>query len=506
MNTGKTLIFYFLLTFLLFINNGKIVSAQQIKNPFSMISRGDTLYISIKSAVTDALKRNPTVTIQALEQDKAKSLVSLEISSFEPQITASATQSKSELQRLLGTRVEPLKMSLNNNQYLVGITEVLPTGTNISANASMSGQVSSLYTDQFSGNVGFTITQSLLQGFGLGAGMANLRKANIDLDITNMEMKAIAEQLVADVEKTYWEYYLASQEINIQKKSMELAEKQLQETMERVNVGKLSELEIAAVNAEVAQRKEALIDAQSNYEQVRLKLIHLLNPGDTDQWSKNIFTTDSPFDPADSLDTVENHEKIGLKYRPDLIQAKLSLKKGEVDVVKTRNGLLPKMDFFITFARTSYSQSFGHATPDISSPFYNINGGFNFALPLTDRNARAAYKYANTSKKQLELSLENMQRMVQLDIRSSYIEVLRSREQIDATKITRSLQEKKLDAELEKFRVGKSTNFLVLQAQRDFISSQLDEARSMVSYLNSLINLYQMEGTLLDRRGINAAY
>ncbi|MCI0514739.1 TolC family protein, partial [candidate division KSB1 bacterium] len=88
-------------------------------------------------------------------------------------------------------------------------------------------------------------------------------------------------------------------------------------------------------------------------------------------------------------------------------------------------------------------------------------------------------------------------------VRAAHIEVLRSRQQIEATRVTRELQDQKLAAELEKFRVGKSTNYLVLQAQRDFTASQLDEARSMVAYLNSLVNLYLMEGTLLDRRHLS---
>jgi outer membrane protein TolC len=65
-------------------------------------------------------------------------------------------------------------------------------------------------------------------------------------------------------------------------------------------------------------------------------------------------------------------------------------------------------------------------------------------------------------------------------------------------------EEKKLAAEVEKFRVGKSTNILVLQAQRDFTASRLDEASAMVAYLDALVSLYQSEGSLLERRGINA--
>ena len=81
--------------------------------------------------------------------------------------------------------------------------------------------------------------------------------------------------------------------------------------------------------------------------------------------------------------------------------------------------------------------------------------------------------------------------------------MLRSQQQIEATRVTRELQERKLEAELEKFRVGKSTNFLVLQAQRDVTASHLNEARAQVLYLSALTNLYLMEGTLLDRRGMD---
>ena len=93
--------------------------------------------------------------------------------------------------------------------------------------------------------------------------------------------------------------------------------------------------------------------------------------------------------------------------------------------------------------------------------------------------------------------------MVQWDIRAAYAEILRARQQIEATTVTRELQEKRLEAEQEKFRVGKSINYLVLQAQRDYTASQLDGTRAMVAYLYALVDLYVAEGTLLERRGVN---
>jgi len=472
------------------------------QNLFHQLHQADTLKIDLQEAILTALEHNPSVSIQRLQPKIAKTWVKEQGAIYDPTISASANKTKTKQQRFLGSRPDPFELTSDRSQYDVGISQNLPTGTTISANASMSASLSSIYTDQFSGNVGITVTQALLQGFGLGTNLANLRKARIDYEISKAELKGVAEEIIASVEKAYWVLYLTREEINIQQRSLELAQKQLKESEERVAVGKLPELELAAVHAEVATRSEALIDAQSRYEQARLSFLYLLNPSDQTSWATIPFPVDKPFVPVDTLDTIDVHEQLGLKYRVDLQQARLSLQKGEIEITRTKNGLLPKLDFFITFGRTTYSKTFRDAIPDIHSPFYDINGGLTFYFPVTDRQAIAQYSRAKHSREQMELSLKNMERLVQWDVRSAYIEVLRSKEQITATRVARELQAQKLEAELEKFRVGKSTNFLVLQAQRDFTASQLNEARSMVAYLNALVDLYLMEGTLLERRGI----
>ena len=58
--------------------------------------------------------------------------------------------------------------------------------------------------------------------------------------------------------------------------------------------------------------------------------------------------------------------------------------------------------------------------------------------------------------------------------------------------------------ETEKFRVGKSTSLWVAQAQRDVVSSQIAEVEAVVNCLKALVELYRLEGSLLERRGVIA--
>ena len=71
-----------------------------------------------------------------------------------------------------------------------------------------------------------------------------------------------------------------------------------------------------------------------------------------------------------------------------------------------------------------------------------------------------------------------------------------------ATAATRRLQEQKVQSETEKFRLGKSTSLLVAQAQRDLVASQISEVQAAVSYLKAFVEIYRLEGSLLERRGI----
>lgn len=469
------------------------------------VAGSDTLSISLQEAILTAFDRNPTVAIQRLAPEISETGVMGASAEFYPQLSLSVNASKSKSQRFLGPEREPFVLTSERQQYDLSVSEALPTGTSASVNAGFSRSLSSQYEEQYVGQLGLTVTQSLLQGLGTGYNLANLRKARIDVDISNLELKGVAEGIVADVEKAYWDLFLARQEIEIQRRSLDLAEKQLSESVERIAVGKLAEFELATVQAEVATRNEALIDAESRYEQARLQFLYLLNPSGQPNWDVIPVTSDRPIVPADTLASVAVHERLALKYRPDLLQAKLDLEKNSLDLARTKNGLLPRLDLFVTLGKTGYASSFKESVPDLGNPYYDMTGGLTLDFPIFNRQARADHARTKYSREQLELALVNMERLVQRDVRSAYVEVLRSREQIEATKVARDLEEKKTAAELEKYRVGKSTNYLVLQAQRDLIQSQLNEAGARVAYLEALVDLYQMEGTLLERRGLRAA-
>ena len=100
--------------------------------------------------------------------------------------------------------------------------------------------------------------------------------------------------------------------------------------------------------------------------------------------------------------------------------------------------------------------------------------------------------------------MDNLKQLAEVDVRSAYVEVVRSREQVAATSAARQLQEEVLEAEPGKLLVGQSTALLVAVAARDLLNSQITESLAIVTHLDAYIELYRLEGSLLERRGLDA--
>jgi outer membrane protein TolC len=333
----------------------------------------------------------------------------------------------------------------------------------------------------------------------------DLRKARVDTDISQYELRGFAETLVADVERAYWEYSLARRQGEIVNESLSLAEQQLREIEHRIRVGDLPETELAAARAEVALRREALINVRSRLAIARLTLQRLIDPDGLTGPRQDLRLSTEPAVPDAPLGSLESHVDQALNLRSDLNQARLQLAKGELDLVKTRNGLLPRLDLFITLGDTAYAASFGEAGRDIDGREIDVVGGVRGEYPFGNREARSTHKRAVLTLEQTTEALRNAMDLVRVDVETGCIEVERTREQVSATATTRKLQEEKLRAEMVKFKVGRSTAILVAQAQRDLLVSQVAEVDAVARHLQALVTLFRLEGTLLDRRGLKVS-
>ncbi|MBE3096867.1 MAG: TolC family protein [Planctomycetes bacterium] len=457
--------------------------------------------ITVTQAMLLALQNNQALAVERLNPAIFRTFVQQQRAVFDPVLSAALQRDRARVLAQGPGRMASAMAAGNTAE--VGVQEFFPTGTQVALAASTDvGHSTTSPKDFFATRYGLSVTQALLRGFGMDVNLASLRQARVDVLASEYELRGFAEALVAQVEQAYWDYVLAQRNIEIFTQSLQLAEQQLKETEERIRVGKLADIERAAAEAEVALRREDLINARSALATSHLVLLRLMNPAKADFWTREVTVQTLPEQPKETLEDVGEHVKVSQRLRPDLNQARLQVQRGDLEIVKTRNGLLPRMDLFLTLGKTGYAQSFGNSYTNLHEQGYDLLVGVNVEYPLLNRDARAVNQRAHLTRQQAVESVGNLGQLVEVDVRTAYIEVQRSQEQVAATAVTRKLQEEKVRAETEKFRVGKSTTLLVAQAQRDLLASQISEVQAVVANLKAWIEFYRLEGSLLERRGI----
>jgi outer membrane protein len=461
------------------------------------------LELSVEQAIMLALRNNRDLHVRQIGPIIAGTFEQIERGVYDPELFIDYQyfeEKATEISRSTGSQYN---VDGSETTAAAGIRQELPTGTTFELAAEHDYSESDRTPEQYGARVGLSITQSLLRGFGPAANLARVRQARLESVASVYELRGFTEALLAETETAYWNYILANKEIEIFERSLDVAQRQLEEVELRIEVGIYPEIEAAAARAEVARREQALIDARSLLEERRLRLLKLINPH-PDGWSDILITATSKpdFEPQPITD-MQDRLELALRLRPDLNEAHVRLDQNLLETIMTRNGLLPKLDLFVALGQTGYADSFSKSFDALDGETYDFTVGVRLNHFIGNRAAEARYLAARASRRQAEEAVANLEQIVKLDVMLAINEVERSRQQIVATRATRILEEETVKAEKERFDVGRSTALLVSQAQRDLLVSSIAEVRAIVNYRIALIGLYRAEGSLLERRGVS---
>ena len=461
--------------------------------------------LSVEEAVALALQHNPELTSERQAPIVAGSFEQVERARFDPTLFGEVGASRALTQQQFDNTNETLDITNERQNLALGLRQTLPTGTDLELAISQDRSESNRSPTQSGAEVGLTVTQALLRGFGIANNLVALRQARTDVAASAYQLRGFVSALVADVERLYWDYVGARERIRILEASKALAERQVEATRTRIEVGAQPRTELAAVRAEAARREQALIDGRAAAEQLQADLLQLLSPPGEPAWQRSLQPRSGPEVEAGAIPEAGEHIALAERRRAELNEARLLLARNELETVATRNGLLPRLDLFITMGQTGFAESFGDAWQRVEDrDTYNLSAALQFEYPLGNRAARAEDRRAGAETRRAEESLRNLTSLVRAEVAKAVREVERSAAQIEASAATLALQEQTLEAEQARLEVGRSTSLLVAQAQRDLLQAQLDRADAFIAYRKALIALYRLDGSLLTRRLIDA--
>ena len=485
---------------------------------------GTQVDLTLDEATQRALERNLDIAVERLNPQT----FDLNIARIRAAYRPTATSTISQL-----SRVQPPTSTLNGgtivdntiSTYNSGIFQQVPWGGGAFAfqfnnNKQVTSNNLVNYNPAFNNNFAMTLTQPLLRGFLIDNNRQQLVVTALNRDASEIELRGTIATTLANVRNAYWELVFAIQALEVARGSLDLASKLVADNRARVEVGALAPLDVVQAQAEEATRQQALAQADAQERTSELALKRLIVSGTDDPlWNAEINPVDRPTFMPEPLD-VQGAVRKALDNRTDLQIARKTIQSNDVTLKYMRNLTLPELDLTAMyganglggtqFRRTGSgvtSQIIGTVPGGYGDAWRTLTGrdyptwnlALNFSYPIGASAQDAQVARAKVQLNQSAAQLRSLELQVATDVTNAALQVQSGLTRYQAATVARSLAQQRLDAEQSRFEVGLSTNFLVVQAQRDLATAQNTELRALLDYRKALVDYERLQETPLNR-------
>ena len=379
-----------------------------------------------------------------------------------------------------------------------------------------------------------TVTQPLLQGFGLAINNRNIRVAKNNLKAADYVFRQQLINSVANVVQLYWSLVAANSTVNVNRQAVAVAQKLYDDNKKQVEIGTLAPIEVVRAEAQLATAQQALVAAQSAVLQLEAVLKSALSRNGLARpeiLGAHVIPTDPIRIPeTEAIQPVQDLVSRALENRPDIAQSRIQLDNAGIILTGTRNALLPTLSlvgdmrsnaligsqntvegvsattgllqvppiadpFFVGGYGGALAQLFGR-----NFPTYSI--GLNLTIPLRNRAAQANMATASVNLRQNQLLLQRQINQIRVDVQNAITAVNQARTQYEAAVKGRVLQEQTLDADQKKLALGATTVYQVIQDQRDLTTAAAAEVTAQATYAGARVQLDVATGSTLASNNV----
>ncbi len=495
------------------------VSALPAPVPGAPSTTGGILPLDLADAYQLALARNLDLVVGRYNIAVANSSIHANSGIFDPNLLFGVdgdftrSPSASELE---GSLVQESR----NTRFGLTLDALLPSSTYLRLDTGMTrGATNSQFffiDPRYNADVSFSLRQPLLRDFGSLVTRQGIVVAQNVRDRTAETFEIGVVAVLQQVEESYWNLVASRRAVEVSEQSLELAQRLLGETDERVKVGTSAPIDLVQSETGVATRRQDLIAAGNLAANAEDALKAVLGFDAPEEWLTEIETTEAyefapmDIDLAQAIDTA-------LARRPEVRRKLLELEQLEYDVRVARNRVLPSLDLEASYgwggiggdARIDEDDD---GTTDIVIPggagdawdqvfdfdFPHWRLGVQFGIPIGNNEAQGLLAQRRYEQQRSTIELNAIRQQIIQEVRVAVRALEDGKALVEASLAARDLSERNLEAEETKFDNGLSTNYQVLEIQEDLAQAQLALIRAYLDYRKANIGYRVATGTLLD--------
>ena len=472
----------------------------------------EPLRLTLDDAVRRAVENNPDLAIVRLDTEVVAARVGESRGAFVPVFSTQIGRSSSvtpPASVLLGDR----GVDVDDWFSSTGVRQRLPWGSGTwsasweTARTTTNNPISSFDPSLESG-FQLAFSQPLLKDRTIDAARQQYTIARRNQDSSDLRFREAVVQTVAAVKQAYWTLKATRANVAVQQRSLELARELARENRVRVDAGQIPPIDLVQAEAEVAQRRENLIRANTGAEDAEDALRRLIvDPADASFWQVRLEPVGEPPTLA-MLPDIDAAVAKALGQRYDLARAGHELENARTTVDFLNNQRLPDVRLETSyrgnglggtqFLRTggfpglvtgTRNRGFGDALGQVfTSDYPTWSMGLTVSYPIGRSFEAASYARADVERRQAAQKIASLRVQAAETVRRAGRQIHSTAERVEAARAGATLAEERLQSERRRFDAGLSTTFLVTQAQRDLLEAQVNLLQTTLEYESALVN------------------
>jgi outer membrane protein len=445
------------------------------------------------------------------------------IPQFDPALSSQVNWTHQTTPEINLTTVGVPALTTNTTNVDAGYSQGFGPGTQLNVTFNNSRQTLNSFESNFSpytaSNLGFTVTQPLLRGFGLAVNRRFIRIAKNEGKIAGLLLEQQLIATVYGVVRLYTDLVALYEDVKVKEQTLSSAEKLYSDTKAQVEEGTQAPIELTRANAQVFSVRQDLINSRGLLEEqeaIVKNVITRRTSDDPEILNARIVPTGTIEVPGqDQLPSTQELVAQAFAHRPDLRQADLQVLNSQISLEGSRNQLLPEIDVVGGMANSALAGQPNPLTPTVTDPAFiggyggaleqifarrypTYGAGVNITLPLRNRVAQADVARDEIQVRQTQIRSEQFRKQAQLEVEDALVAMRRSRASYEAAAQTEALQKESLEAEQAKFEVGASTAFFIIQYQSLLGQSESTVVVAKSAYLKARAALERAIGSILD--------
>ncbi len=428
---------------------------------------------------------------------------------------------------ITGADVLVARTTTGNLGLVQGFSPGTQFGANFTAALQRNNSIRSTLNPFNNSGLGLTLTQPLLRGFGTRLNRRFIRIAQNNRQVTGLVFRQQVIDTVTGVIRLYYDLVSLMEDVNVKQQTLDLARRLYEQNRIQVEQGTLAPIELVRTQALIAASQQDLANSQGLEREQELILKTVLTRRGTAEplirEARVVPTTPiPPLEPA-PVTPIQDLIEQAYKNRPDLASAELQLTNSKIALEGSRNGLLPDVSLVASAtnsglagetnallpsggagASPAFIGGFGSTLEQIFRRNYPTYGvGIQLNLPLRNRVAQADYERDELQLRQTEIRRQQLANQARLEVEDALIALERSRAAYAAATDSRRYQEESLAAEQEKFAVGLSTTFLIIQYQSQVAQARSTEVAARGAYAKARVALDHALGLTLEHNNVS---